>query len=181
MNDAPPHWISTSGAPTITDASCRRSMTTMTSADDSLTIASDHSHEDHPKASTGRLAGDDRGGRYWDRTSDRFVPKAASSRCVVPSSVGGYAVTWTYVSGRTAWCWRLLESLFPLCSLRAYVITPFTRSTGRATVLRAVLPRLGVSLGTRLKRAALAYFVIFAWSTPLTPKHSCGWRRWPPR
>ena len=39
----------------------------------------------------------------------------------------------------------------------------------------------GVSLGTRLKRAALTYFVIFVRSTPPTPKHSCGRRRWPPR
>jgi hypothetical protein len=47
---------------------------------------------------------------------DLFGVKAASSHYAVPGSVAAYVVTWAYVSGRTAWCGRLLESLFPLCS-----------------------------------------------------------------
>lgn len=43
--------------------------------------------------------------------------KAASRRHAVPGSVAAYVATLAYVSGRTAWCWRLLEILFPLCSL----------------------------------------------------------------
>ncbi len=54
--------------------------------------------------------------RSGARPCGRFGVKAASSRYVVPGSVVAYVVTWAYVSGRTAWCWRLLESLFPLRS-----------------------------------------------------------------
>jgi hypothetical protein len=41
-----PPWTSTPGAPTITTTSCGLSMTTMTPADDSLTIGHDHLNKD---------------------------------------------------------------------------------------------------------------------------------------
>jgi hypothetical protein len=51
-NARPPRSTSTPGAPTITAASSRPWMTTMTSADDLLTISHDHLHEDRRKAPT---------------------------------------------------------------------------------------------------------------------------------
>ncbi|MDQ6661046.1 MAG: hypothetical protein M3Z24_08785 [Chloroflexota bacterium] len=42
--------------------------------------------------------------------------KDAPSRYAVPGSVAAYVVTWAYLSGRTAWCWTWLKSLFPVCS-----------------------------------------------------------------
>jgi len=49
-------------------------------------------------------------------TGGLYRVKAAFTRWAVPRSVAVDGVTWTYVSGWTGWCWRLLESLFPLCS-----------------------------------------------------------------
>jgi len=56
------------------------------------------------------------------RTSDLYRVKAASGRHAVPGSVAAYVVTGAYVSGWTAWCWRLMESLFPLGSFSDHMI-----------------------------------------------------------
>jgi hypothetical protein len=74
------------------------------------------------EAPTGPLTWDYGGGRYWDRTSDLFGVKAASTRYPVPGSTAADAVTWVYVLGLTACYWRVLEGLFPLCSFNGRVI-----------------------------------------------------------
>jgi hypothetical protein len=48
--------------------------------------------------------------------------KAASTRYPIPGSIAVDAVAWAYVLGLTAWYWRLLEGLFPLCSFSGRVI-----------------------------------------------------------
>ena len=75
-----------------------------------------------PRTRIGPLTWDFKSGRYWDRTSDLFGVKAASSQYGVSGSGAAYVITWTYVSGWTAWCWRLLEGLFPLCSFSDQLI-----------------------------------------------------------
>jgi hypothetical protein len=55
-------------------------MTTMTSADDLLTISHNHLLKIGDKASIKPLTWGDDGGRYWDRTSDLFGVNEALSR-----------------------------------------------------------------------------------------------------
>jgi hypothetical protein len=53
---------------------------------------------------------------------DLFGVKAASNCYVASGRYGLYVVTRAYVLGCAAWWWRVLESMFPLCSFRGRVI-----------------------------------------------------------
>jgi hypothetical protein len=54
--------------------------------------------------------------------SEHFGVKAASNFYSASGKYGLYVVTRAHVSGYATWCWRLLESAFPLSSFRGRVI-----------------------------------------------------------
>ena len=49
---------------------------------------------------------------------DLFGVKAASNFYSVPDKYGLYVVTRAYVSACATWCWRVVVSMFRLCSFR---------------------------------------------------------------
>lgn len=54
--------------------------------------------------------------------ADQVTGQRMQGRYSVPGRRAAYVVTWAYVSGSMAWCWRLLEVLFLLCSPSSGVI-----------------------------------------------------------